>query len=279
MMINLDFHEIMERTLVASSEDFIVGAISLDTFIVVVDSTLFPYTGKLFRDQIERRFKIPVEFLFITHYHGDHLWGIGAFSDVRIVGSVLLIENSDKERPIQPTRFKEWIKKEPEKANFIKEINTSFHPQITFTDGMKIHDGDLCVELKHCGGHTSCSSYAYFPQEKVLFIGDLIFAKQWPWAGDPTCNPDHWINGLEEILKLDIETVIPGHGPIVMKDEIEIYVNFLRDLREETIITLENNHGIEQMKIPPFYEDNTPESWVKKETLSFFYRFYKNKML
>jgi cyclase len=279
MMININYHEITKRTLAATSEDFITGAISLDNFLIVVDSTLFPYTGKLFRDQIEKRFQMPVKFLFITHYHGDHLWGIDAFNDVSIVGSVLLIENSEKEKPIQPTRFREWKEKEPEKANLINEINTSFHPQITFTNGMKIHDGDLFVELKHCGGHTSCSSYAYYPQEKVLFAGDLIFAKQWPWAGDPTCNPDHWINALEEIMKLDIETVIPGHGPIVMKEEIEIYLNFLRELRKETIITLENNDGIEQIRIPPFYEDNTPESWVKKETLNFFYAFYKNKMI
>ena len=278
MMININYHEITERTLAVTSEDFIAGAISLDNFIIVVDSTLFPHTGTIFRNQIEKRFKIPVEFLFVTHYHGDHLWGIGAYSDVSIVGSVPLIENSEKERPIQSTRFKEWKKKEPEKANLIEEINTIFYPQITFTNEINIHDGDLFVELKHCGGHTSCSSYAYFPQDKVLFAGDLIFARQWPWAGDQTCNPDHWINGLEELMKLDIETVVPGHGPIVTKEEIEVYLTFLKDLREETLITLEKNDGIEQIKIPPFYEDNTPKSWVKKETLSYFYGFYQNKI-
>ena len=278
-MIDIDYHEITEKILVGTSEDFIIGAISLDNFIIVIDSTIFPQTGRIFRNYVEKRFKIPVKFLFITHYHGDHLWGIDAFIDINIIGSELLIKNSREERLIQPARFKEWKRKDPEKAYLIDEINTFFHPQITFTSGVKVHDGDLFVELKHCGGHTSCSSYAYFPHEKVLFVGDLIFAEQWPWAGDPTCNPDHWINALEEIMKLDIETAIPGHGPIVMKEEIEIYLNFLRDLRKETIITLENNDGIEQIRIPPFYEDNTPESWVKKETLSFFYGFYKNKMI
>ena len=82
MMININYHEITERTLAVTSEDFIAGAISLDNFIIVVDSTLFPHTGTIFRNQIEKRFKIPVEFLFVTHYHGDHLWGIGAYSDV-----------------------------------------------------------------------------------------------------------------------------------------------------------------------------------------------------
>lgn len=278
-MININYHEITDRTLAATSEDFIIGAISLDNFIIVIDSTLFPYTGKIFRNQVEKIFKLPVRFLFLTHYHGDHLWGISAFNDVIIIGSEPLIVNTASERPIQPARFEEWKRKDPEKAHLIDEIDISFHPHITFTNGIKIRDGDLFVELKQCGGHTSCSSYAYFPQEKVLFAGDLIFAKQWPWVGDPTCNPDNWINGLEEISKLDIETVIPGHGPIVMKEEVEVYLNFLKDLKEKTIITLRNEDEIKKIKIPPFYEDNTPGEWVKNETLEYFYNFYRNQVI
>ncbi|MFX0016186.1 MAG: MBL fold metallo-hydrolase [Promethearchaeota archaeon] len=276
-MISINYLEINKRTFAAISEDFIAGAISFDNFIIVIDSTLFPYTGKKLRNQVEKVFKLPVKFLFLTHYHGDHLWGISAFKDVNILGSELLIKNAVNERPIQQARFEEWMNKDPEKAKFINEIDTAFFPTITFMNKVKIFDGDLSVELNQCGGHTSCSSYAYFPEEKVLFSGDIIFAQTWPWAGDPTCNPDSWIKTLEEIIKLDIDTVIPGHGPIVMKDEVEIQFNFLKDLRKEVIYTIENDEEIKKINIPPFYKDNTPGEWVKNETIKSFYNFYRNK--
>jgi len=55
-------------------------------------------------------------------------------------------------------------------------------------------------------------------------------------------------------------------------------VNFLKKLKEETITILENEKGVECIKIPPFYKDNTPREWVKKATLEYFYNYYGNQL-
>ncbi|MFX1284204.1 MAG: MBL fold metallo-hydrolase [Promethearchaeota archaeon] len=276
-MTDIEFHKITDHSIAAISEDSISGAISLDNFILVIDSTLFPFTGRLLRNQVNEIFKLPVRFLFLTHYHGDHFWGVKSFNDVSILGSEPIIENIKAEREIQPARFDEWKRETPKKAHLIDEIDTSFLPHIVFTKEIEICDGDIIVELNHCGGHTSCSSYAYFPYEKVLFAGDLIFSKQWPWAGDPTCNPDHWINALQKMINLDIEYLIPGHGPITSKKEVEVHLNFQKMLKEEIIDTLEKGEEIDNVKIPTFYHDNTPGEWVKKDTLECFYNFYSRQ--
>ena len=277
-MKDIEFSTITDHCLAATSElGFTAGAISLDSFIVAIDSTLFPFTARLFRKKIENVFNLPVKYLFLTHYHGDHFWGVASFNDIIIVGSEPLVKNIIAEREIQPARFESWKKEEPKKAHLIDEIDTNYLPNLTFTNSMVIRDGELVIDLHYCGGHTSCSSFAYFPFEKVLFAGDLIFAKEWPWAGDPTSNPDKWINALQEISKLDIDFVVPGHGPIVSKEEVGVQLNFLKRLREETIIVLGYNKSVDDIKIPPFYIDNTPGEWVKKDTLKCFYNFYNKQ--
>jgi cyclase len=81
------------------------------------------------------------------------------------------------------------------------------------------------------GGHTGCSAFAYFPEEKILFAGDEIATMEWPYISDETGNPDDYISALEQMMNLEIDKVIPGHGPIVGKDHINEYLVFISKLR------------------------------------------------
>jgi cyclase len=53
---------------------------------------------------------------------------------------------------------------------------------------------------------------------KVAFLGDLMFYGRFPWLGD--CDLDGWIEQLARILSLDIDMVVPGHGPVVTLAEV-----------------------------------------------------------
>jgi glyoxylase-like metal-dependent hydrolase (beta-lactamase superfamily II) len=273
----LKLEKVTERTTAAISKlDFNAGGIALDNFVIAVDSTMFPLTGRLLRKRMEKKFGLPVKFLFLTHYHGDHFWGVSSFRDMTIVAATPLLQNAIAEREIQPAAFERMKENEPEKAHLIDEIDTAFLPNVCFQNKLEIRDGDLTVELYHCGGHTSCSAYAYFPHEKVLFAGDLIFAKEWPWAGDPTSDPELWINALQAMANLDFERLVPGHGPIVGKDEVEMHLALFRQLKKETKAILARGKGVDSMGVPPFYKDSTPGEWVRKDTLKCFYKFYQS---
>ncbi len=271
----LKLEKVTERTTATISKlDFNAGGIVLDNFVVAVDSTMFPMTGRLLRGRMEQTYELPVKFLFLTHYHGDHFWGVSSFRDTTILAATPLVENAVAERDIQPTAFERMKENEPEKAHLIDEIDTSFLPNVCFQNKLEIRDGDLTVELYHCGGHTSCSAYAYIPHEKVLFAGDLIFAKEWPWAGDSTSDPELWINALQAMLNLDFERLVPGHGPIVGKEEVKIHLDLLRTLKKEAKATHASSNGIDSIRVPPFYKDSTPGEWVSKDTVKRFCTFY-----
>jgi glyoxylase-like metal-dependent hydrolase (beta-lactamase superfamily II) len=263
------------RTVIMTTDICNAGAITLNNFIVVIDPTMFPATAQSFRDDLEIKFKRQVKYLLITHYHGDHVFGAGPFKDTKIIGSNKLMEGMKVKLETQWSKeaFDEWIKREPEKKEDIESIEIIF-PKISFENKYIIKDNDFQIEITHIGGHTAGSSYAYFSNEKVLFAGDLMFAESFPWAGDPTCNPDIWITAFENILKLDIKKIIPGHGPIVDKEEIKKHLIFFKELREETKEAISNNKTYEKIAVPDFY--GSDEDWIIPETLKHWRKFYEN---
>ncbi len=96
------------------------------------------------------------------------------------------------------------------------------------------------IEIYYTGGHTYCSCFAYFPEDKVVITGDLVFSYQFPYGGDITCNPDKWIKSLDFMLSLDADTFIPGHGPVVGKTEVKKQLDFFLSLKNEINQKLKN---------------------------------------
>ena len=86
--------------------------------------------------------------------------------------------------------------------------------------------------MKLLGGHTSGSSIVISHPHNTVFVGDLIFNEQFPYAGDPTCDPDRWILALEEIHSYEYDIIVPGHGPVCGQKELAGYIEALSDLRD-----------------------------------------------
>jgi glyoxylase-like metal-dependent hydrolase (beta-lactamase superfamily II) len=75
------------------------------------------------------------------------------------------------------------------------------------------------VRLVNVGpAHTRGDVLAYVPKERTVFTGDILFIGGHPavWAG-PVAN---WIAACDTILGWDVETIVPGHGPITDKDGV-----------------------------------------------------------
>ncbi|MFX0051001.1 MAG: MBL fold metallo-hydrolase [Candidatus Hodarchaeota archaeon] len=127
------------------------GGIALNNFSIAIDATSTVDLGKAFRKQLEAKFDLPVNYLFLTHTHTDHRNGLKAFNDIPLIASENCIKNMPKSQRI---------------SDFT--INS-------FKDYSSVKDEALEIRFHYIGGHTIGSSIAYFPAEKVLFSGDLIF--------------------------------------------------------------------------------------------------------
>ena len=89
-------------------------------------------------------------------------------------------------------------------------------PTTTFSGQLERRVGNKTVRLIEVGpAHTRGDILAYVPADRVIFTGDILFINGHPiiWAG-PIGN---WIKACQLMLDLDVDTVVPGHGPITDK--------------------------------------------------------------
>jgi cyclase len=105
-------------------------------------------------------------------------------------------------------------------------------PNRTFEDELQLQIGSKNVMLIELGpAHTRGDAVVWVPDDKILFTGDLLFKDAHPiiWEG-PVSN---WIGALRRLLDMDIETVVPGHGPLTDKTGLRETLHYLGVLSEE----------------------------------------------
>ena len=105
-------------------------------------------------------------------------------------------------------------------------------PNRIFEGELELQVGDKRVLLIELGpAHTRGDAVICVPEDKTVFTGDLLFKDAHPiiWEG-PVQN---WIAALRRLLDMDIETVVPGHGPLTDKTGLEESLHYLELLSEE----------------------------------------------
>ena len=144
--------------------------------------------------QIKTVSSAPVKYVFITHHHQDHSGNIGPFQDAG--AQVIVHENLNKNlETYAPPQGK------PEQA------------RITYTKDKKVKLGKATAVAYHFGSaHTGGDTVVYFPDVKVVSTGDEFVATtpnvDFPFGGSAV----QWVKVLDQVLKLDFDTAIPGHG-------------------------------------------------------------------
>jgi cyclase len=155
-------------------------------------------------------------------------------------------------------------------------------PRVTFSDELTVDLGGAEVRAHYFGrGHTSGDAVIHFPALRVIHTGDLFLAARQPArsGGAARTRPPgvpiyidyvqggsfvEWSTVLERMLRLDFDTVIPGHGPVASRDDV---VRFKSDLeamrtrlaglirqgasRADVVRTLEEDYGWRSTGCPP----------------------------
>jgi glyoxylase-like metal-dependent hydrolase (beta-lactamase superfamily II) len=84
---------------------------------------------------------------------------------------------------------------------------------VTYAKQHKVTLGNATAVAYNFGpGHTGGDTHVHFPDLRVVSLGDHFVTAQpnadYPMGGSVL----NWARSLEQILKLDFDTAIPGHG-------------------------------------------------------------------
>jgi cyclase len=184
-----------------------------DAGVILIDDK-FEQDHDSIMQQVKSVTSQPVKYVITTHHHADHSGG-----NVKFVGMAEIISTANARTNIVE-------RKQPGAPDSITPAG------VVFTKECSVFLGGKEVRATYLGrGHTNGDAVIYFPALRTLHTGDLM-AGTTPlidYAGGGSVV--EWTKTLDEALKLDFDTVIPGHGKVTDKASLLAYRNGVEKLR------------------------------------------------
>jgi len=176
-----------------------------------------------------------------THANGDHCYGNQLVAGATIVASA---ESAAEMDELPPDRMASILKNAgalgPGGAFLLRcfggfrfEGIVHTPPTETFRGTAVRRVGAKEVHLLEVGpAHTKGDILVHVPADRVVFTGDILFIDGTPvmWAG-PVGN---WIAACERIAAMDVDTIVPGHGPVTDAQGALRVGDYLVYVRDET---------------------------------------------
>jgi len=229
-----------------------------DTDAIVIDDHVSPAAAWVLVDELKAITDKPVTTVINTHFHFDHAHGNQIFGpQVQIIGheytrrallakplAMPLYQSYINGMPGQIEMLRKRLAEEKEAAARAKlqtqltsvENNYASQqelrptpPNVTLTTQMALHRGPREIQIRYLGrGHTAGDVVVYLPQERVVITGDFLTSGL---SNMSDSYPLEWAASLEELKRLNFDTVVPGHGEAYTdKARIDYFQAYLRDV-------------------------------------------------
>lgn len=178
----------------------------------------------------------PIRCVVNTHADGDHWWGNALVRQARILTSRASLEEMKTAQPLSMVLLGQlgrllsvvnvwgadqvghWFQNMVAPYNF--RAVTCVPATDTFEGHLTLQIGGREVRLIQAGpAHTQGDLIVHVPDARVLYAADIVFFESTPvmWAGPV----ENWLAALDMILDMDVETIVPGHGPLTDKRGVQ----------------------------------------------------------
>ncbi len=246
----------------AANRNFISNAAFVVTpeGVVVVDALGSPVLATELLQAITRITPQPVRHVIVTHYHADHVYGLQVF---KAAGATITAHRSGQAYLHSDTAALRLKASRDEMYPWIDD-DTRLVPADRWIDSTTHFTlGGVQFVLQPAGpAHTPEDLVVVLPQQQVLIAGDLVFRGRIPFVG--TADSGRWVQALQALLALGVQTIVPGHGPVSMdgRADLQLTTDYLQHLR--------HTMGNAARTLEPFEEAYAKADWSRFEHLPLF---------
>ncbi|MDX2913269.1 MBL fold metallo-hydrolase [Streptomyces griseiscabiei] len=179
----------------------------------------------------------PVSTVVNTHGNGDHWFGNQLVAHAEIIATRGSLTDM---RQVGPAEMHALTSADTAAGRFARRIFGRFDhagvrpvlPHRVFDGGTVLDIGGTEVRLIDVGpAHSAGDTIVHVPRARTVYTGDIVFAGSTPvvWHG-PFAN---WLTACDLLLALDVEVIVPGHGPVTTKDAVRAVRDYLSYVHEQ----------------------------------------------
>ncbi len=279
------------------------GIVDLGTKTLVFDTSESPTIAASLRLAVIQLTGRPPSYLVNSHAHHDHWLGNQVFKDAVIITAFdtwhqMQAFAEDMREDLQHPEAFQFDLKELEKRlrsevnlqvqeairNSMRRMQQTIDdlpvleitlPDLLFEGSMQLSGSRRNAHLSAAGaGHTDCDVILQLPGEGIAFIGDLGFFNRQPFMAD--CHPEVWMSLIEEMMDWDVQTFIPGHGPVGTKKDLALELQYLVMIQELVQKALQAEIPLEtllQQRLPAPFDSWSADGLPKEGNLRFLYPY------
>lgn len=217
------------------------GAILTKEGAILVDTLYFPEETVAIKQFLEQRLGIPVRYLINTHYHADHTHGTYLFPQAQVVSHALC-------RQLLSDVGKTGLARAKEQVEGLEGVEVVL-PDLVFHEGqVRLHLGGKTVDLCHMPGHSPDLVAVHVVEDRVLFASDNLMPVPTIFDGDygDLCR------SLEAMLALEPETIVQGHGEVILRGEIaatiDSHLHYLHNIHTAVAQIVSNGNSVHSLR-------------------------------
>jgi glyoxylase-like metal-dependent hydrolase (beta-lactamase superfamily II) len=225
--------------------------------ILIVDDQFAPLADKI-RAALQKLGEGKLQFVLNTHWHGDHTGGNIEFSSE---ATIIAHHNVRKRMAAGQELLGRQVEPAPAEAL----------PVITFDDSLTIHFNGEEVRAVHLPpGHTDGDTVVFFEASNVVHMGDDLWTGRFPFVD---LSSGGSVQGLERSMKKllaelpDDVALIPGHGPLSTKQDLEAYQRMLAASIELVRKQMSEGKSVEEIQKQGMAEEwaEWGSGWIKTD--------------